>query len=126
MNAISTVLLMSLLFLSVPSAAQEGALDKASHDLAVSTVAGLMYVRGMSQKCPFDKKASETFEIVAMVVAAGIPKLPRDDIEAASKLAQTRLEKDIATAKEESCKKAIAGVQTTAEEIAAAIQKQKR
>jgi hypothetical protein len=125
MNVIRATLLSSFVFLSVPGIAQEAASDKASHDFALSKVTGLMYVRGMSQKCPFEKRVSETFEIVAMVVAAGIPKLPQEEIDAASKLAQTRVERDISGAKEESCKKAVAAVQATAEEIAA-LQRQKR
>ncbi len=118
MNTIRAALLSSCLFLSVPCAAQEAALNKASHDFALSKVTGLMYVRGMSKKCPFEKNVSETFETVALVVAAGIPKLPQEEIDAASRIAQARVERDIAGAKEESCKKAQAAVQATAEEIA--------
>jgi hypothetical protein len=125
MNAIHAVVLVSCLCLSMPGISQEAALDKASHDFALSKVIGLMYIRGMSQKCPFEKNASETFEIVATAVAAGIPTLPKDEIEAASKIAQARVEQDIASAKEASCKRALMAVQATAEEISA-LKKKKR
>jgi len=125
MNAIRLSLLAACLCISVPGIAQEGALNKASRDFAISKVTGLMYVRGMSQQCPFEKKVSETFEFVAGIVAAGIPQLSQEELEAASKVAHARVDRDIANAKDESCKKAQAAVQATAEEIAT-LQRQKR
>lgn len=125
MNASRIALLLSCLFLSIPATAQETTLDKASHDFALSKVKGLIYIRGMSQKCPFEKNLSETFEYVAMVVATGIPKLPQEEIDNALKVTQARVERDLANAKEESCKKAKAAVLGTYEEIAA-LQRQKR
>lgn len=123
MSAIRKAFLVALLSHSVSSIGQELPLNKTSHDLAVSKVTGLMYVRGMSQKCPFDKDASETFEVVAKAVAAGIPNLHKSEIEAASKAADARVERDISSAKEESCKKALAAVRTTADEIEASLKK---
>lgn len=120
-----SALLPFCLIVSASSTAQETAPNQTPHEFALSKVTGLMYVRGMSQKCPFEKNMSETFEIVAMVVAAGIPKLPQDELNAASQAAQARVDRDIASAKEESCKKTQAAVQATVEEIAR-LQRQKR
>lgn len=111
-------LLSLLVFLALPGRAQEEeALDKASHDLGLSKIHGLMYLSRMSEKCPFEKKVAREFEFVAIFVAAGIPKLPLEEIEAQLRTAQAQVDKDLLEAKEESCKKAVATVRATVAEV---------
>lgn len=63
--------------------------------MAIAKVSGLVYVRTMSQKFPFEKKMAESFDFFALIMSAGILKLTEDEVRNISKAAESRAENDL-------------------------------
>ena len=102
----SSLILCAPFFVSVSNANADSPPPRLSHSEAIAGISGLMYIHGMAQKCPFPKNTADTFEIVAAVTAAGLPRISPEETADAAKQADARVARDIADSKEESCQKA--------------------
>lgn len=116
---LQSLLLVCVIWSASPCNAQNGApANQLSHDQVIARISGLMYVHGMAQKCPFPKDVSDTLEILAMVAAAGIPKISPEETADVARRTDARVAKDIAESKAESCQKTQQAVEAMAAVLA--------